>query len=481
MRQLYWGAGWLEVLIRRSEAVNASDSNEQLRKTLDLVTSAVEYPSFSEAAIAFVTRAATTLECERVSLGLLKRKRVRVGFLSHSTHSGKQTNLVKAIESAMEEAIDQRSVVLFPQPSSAVPLVIRAHEVLAGESGSGSVLTIPLETQGKFFGGMVLERSAEKPFDQGTMVTCEAAAALIGAILETKRLQERFLLLKAADSLALQLRRLLGPGYLVRKLVFICLAALVVFFSLFKVDYRVTATTSIEGLVQRVVAAPFDGYVREAPVRPGDVVTEGQTLCFLDDRDIKLERIKWVTEKEQFLKQLSEAVAKHDRSQIQIIRAKINQAEAQLALIEEQLSRTKVVAPFDGIVMSGDLSQSLGAPAQRGQVLFEVAPLDKYRVIAHVDERAIGEIKIGQRSEMVLPSMPGDKFPFYIEKVTPVSEAKDGKNSFRVEGRMEQSSPRLRPGMEGVGKITIDRRRLIWVWTHEAFDWVRLQLWRWMP
>jgi len=39
----------------------------------------------------------------------------------------------------------------------------------------------------------------------------------------------------------------------------------------------------------------------------------------------------------------------------------------------------------------------------------------------------------------------------------------------------------LRPGMEGIGKVTIDRRRLIWVWTHEAIDWVRLQLWRWIP
>ena len=40
---------------------------------------------------------------------------------------------------------------------------------------------------------------------------------------------------------------------------------------------------------------------------------------------------------------------------------------------------------------------------------------------------------------------------------------------------------RLRPGMEGIGKVTIDRRKLIWVWTHKMIDWMRLQLWRWMP
>jgi hypothetical protein len=35
--------------------------------------------------------------------------------------------------------------------------------------------------------------------------------------------------------------------------------------------------------------------------------------------------------------------------------------------------------------------------------------------------------------------------------------------------------------MEGIGKITIDRRKLIWVWTHTAVDWVRMQIWRWWP
>jgi hypothetical protein len=35
--------------------------------------------------------------------------------------------------------------------------------------------------------------------------------------------------------------------------------------------------------------------------------------------------------------------------------------------------------------------------------------------------------------------------------------------------------------MEGVGKIEVDRRRLVWIWTHEALDWLRLKLWAWLP
>jgi RND family efflux transporter MFP subunit len=481
MRQLHWGAAWLEVLIRRTEALQSAELNERLENVLDLVVSAVEHEGFHASSMAFVTRLATTLDCDRVSLGFFRGRHVRVNVLSHTAEFGKQTNLMRAIGSAMDEAIDQHADVVFPLPPDSIPLVTRTHEELSRQHGAGAILTIPLENKGRFVGGLTLERPADNPFDKTTVEACETAAAIVGPILDTKRADDRWLIRKAGDSFVTQLKRILGPGYLLRKLILLLLLALVIFFYFFEIDYRVTAPTSIEGVVQRVVAAPYNGYIKEAPIRPGDIVKQGDVLCLLDDRDLKLERIKWITEREQLIKQYHEAMAKHERAQARITRAKIDQAKAQISFLDEQLARTKVTAPFDGIVMSGDLSQSLGAPVERGQVLFEVAPLDKYRVIAEVDERDITEITVGQQSELVFPSMPRRSFPFVVEKITPVSTAKEGRNYFLVEGRMEEGSERLRPGMGGVGKITIDRRRLIWVGTHKAIDWLRLQLWRWWP
>jgi hypothetical protein len=68
-----------------------------------------------------------------------------------------------------------------------------------------------------------------------------------------------------------------------------------------------------------------------------------------------------------------------------------------------------------------------------------------------------------------------------VEKITPVSAASEGRNRFRVEAALERTPERLRPGMEGVGKIEIDRRRIVWIWTHQIVDWFRLALWRWLP
>ena len=481
LRQLHWGAAWLEVLIRRTEALKSAHVNERLQKVLDLVASAVEHERFHPAAMAFVTGLATSLECDRVSLGFVDRNHVRVSALSHSAAFGKQMNLVRAIGAAMDEAIDQHAVVVYPLPSEDAPLIVRAHEELARQHGAGTICTIPLGTNGKFFGGLTLERSEDKVFDQDTVELCEVMAEVIGPILEAKRKNDRWLITKAAEAFVAQLRKLIGPGHLILKLGAVVLAGLVIFFLFAKGDYRVTAPTVLEGVVQRVVVAPFEGYVAEAPVRAGDLVQQGKALCLLDDRDMKLERLKWSTEREQLLKQYREAMAEHDRAQIRIVRAKIDQAEAQLSLLDEQLARTKIVAPFDGLVVSGDLSQSLGAPVERGQVLFEVAPLDAYRLIVEVDERDITEIAIGQGGELVLSSMPGEAFPFKVDKITPVSTAKEGRNYFRVEARLEYSSQRLRPGMEGVGKVTINRRKLIWIWTHDIIDWLRLQIWRWWP
>jgi hypothetical protein len=46
---------------------------------------------------------------------------------------------------------------------------------------------------------------------------------------------------------------------------------------------------------------------------------------------------------------------------------------------------------------------------------------------------------------------------------------------------MMDAPAHLQPGMEGVAKVDIDRRRLIWIWTHEIVDWLRLKLWAWLP
>lgn len=85
------------------------------------------------------------------------------------------------------------------------------------------------------------------------------------------------------------------------------------------------------------------------------------------------------------------------------------------------------------------------------------------------------------RGALVLSSLPHDELPFSVTQLTPVSTAKDGRNYFRVEAKLTTPpSDRLRPAM-GVGKIAVDERSLVWIWTHDLVDWASLKLWAWLP
>jgi len=226
--------------------------------------------------------------------------------------------------------------------------------------------------------------------------------------------------------------------------------------------------------------APFDGFVREAPVRAGFIVKQGQTLAVLDERDLLVERQRWLSEREQHLARYRDGLAKHERANANVALAQVREAEAQLALVEEKLSRATIVAPFDGVVVSGDLSQLLGSPVEQGKLLFEVAPLDAYRVILKVEDRDIRDVRVGQEGKLMLTGLAGEALAFAVHNIS-MAEAEDGRNVFRVEARLERSDLKLRPGMEGVGKIDVGRQSYAWIWTHRLTDWLRLQLWTWLP
>ena len=110
-----------------------------------------------------------------------------------------------------------------------------------------------------------------------------------------------------------------------------------------------------------------------------------------------------------------------------------------------------------------------------------IEPLDGYRIILKVDQRDIAEPALGQRGQLALTALPGQALPFTVQRITPVSIAEDGRNYFRVEAHLDEPVPGLRPGMEGVAKIGVDRRRFIWIWTHSMTDWLRLWTWSWLP
>jgi len=481
MEQLQWGVSWLELYFRRRSGTEEGTLHAGMKSSFDLLASVLAEERFSEASMVFVTELATLMKCDRVSLGFLKGDNVRLEAISHSASFGKQMNLVRFICCAMEEAILQRSEMSYPPPAGAKVLVTRDHEELSRQLSGEAILSIPLHARERYYGAISLERPAALPFHEAEAKICRGIVALVAPVLESKRQNDRLLVLKAGDALVQQLERFLGAGYLGRKLAVAALAAAALFLYQATGDYRLTAPVALEPSLRRSIVSPFSGYVKDAAVRSGDVVRKGALLCSLDARDLHLERGKWLNQQNQFQRQRQEAIATNERAKANIIASQLDQATAQLDLVQSQLKRTALSAPFDGVVVSGDLSQRIDGAVEQGEVLFELAPLNSYRVILQVDEYRIAEVHPGQRGSLVLPALTDRNFEFVVEKITPISTQKEGKNYFRVEARLLGASDVLRPGMEGVGKVGIDRRRLISIWTRDLRDWLRIKVWYWWP
>jgi len=62
-----------------------------------------------------------------------------------------------------------------------------------------------------------------------------------------------------------------------------------------------------------------------------------------------------------------------------------------------------------------------------------------------------------------------------------VATAEDGRNFFRVEATINETGLTLRPGMEGIAKVEIDERSLLWIWTRPLIERIRLFIWAWTP
>jgi RND family efflux transporter MFP subunit len=465
-----------EVNPSRGAELPASNS----ARILQLLATVEAHERFDEAATAFATELALLFNCDRVSVGLSGRRHVKVEALSHATEFRSNQSLLRDIGAAMEEAIWQGVTLIHPLPEGAQPRVDRAHTDLAQRHGSGWISTVLLVKAGKACGAITLERNRAEGLSRADLTLCENIGALLGPLLEVRRAVGKPWPAKIAGALHEAASPLFGPGHLALKLGVGAIVAVLAGAAFVSGDYRVSAPARLEGSVQRVMVAPAEGYLKLAHVRPGDRVKEGQVVAELSDEDLKLEERKAQSELSQIENSYGTALVKQDRAEVAILGAKLEEARAQLALVQTRLQRTQVVAPFDGIVITGDLTQSLGAPVKKGEALMTLAPEHNFRVILEVDERDIADVKLGKAGSLALSALPGDTFPLEVNRITPVATSGQGRNYFEVEAQMKAKADQLRPGLLGVGKVEAGERSLLWIWTHRVSDWLRLTVWSWL-
>ncbi|MBB6431672.1 HlyD family efflux transporter periplasmic adaptor subunit [Algisphaera agarilytica] len=436
-----------------------------------------DHRRFRAAAIALCNEIASRWRADRVSIGLLSGRYVKLRAMSQTEHISRKMALVGAIESAMEESLDQDIEVLHPVLPEAT-MVNRAAQELSSKHGPSAVCSLPMRRGGEVIGVVTLERPIDQP------LTVEEASFLRMAVdLFTPRVLElsetdRWFGARLADSARRSLATVLGPKHTWAKVTAIALLAGVLALIFVPGTIRVEAPFTFQAVTQRSIPAPFEGYLETVEAEPNDVVAEGEALATLNTAELRAELSRLEAEQLGYEKEAKMAAREGSQVERQIAEARVANVEAQLEWLRWQIDHAVIRSPIAGTVVVGDLKQQLGSPVSKGDVLFEVAPLSALRAELWVPDGKIGDVPSeGAVGELAAAAHPGVKLRFEVERINPIAEVIDGSNVFRVRVKLLDTQPWAKPGIEGVAKIDSRQAPIGWVWTRDAINWVRLKLW----
>lgn len=498
-------AGYVHGHSARQALKRAQQASFSLDLATRLVASINTAPSFKGAAMQLCNDLAKQFGVDRVALGWVKSEgsdEVRVEAISDTEHFDRRMAMVQKLQAAMDECLDQEQPIVYPPPPAEGPrgdvllaqAITHAHRELASGDARLKVCSLPLRIDDPRGGGVAgvvtIESAGEGAIELTTVELIQAALDLVAPVLRIRRSDDRLLAVRAWDSAKRGAAWAVGPKHTVWKVAGLALAALLAFVSLYTTTYKVGADAVLEPRERRIVSAPMDGVIARlgtdengVPYEPGMRVEAGDVLLELDATEWQLSAIDARQKIMQAELQAKAARTEGDQGKMEQALAQMERAQAELNIYEHRIEKAKIRAPISGTILGGRLHDRVGGATRLGDALMEIAPLDDMIAVIRVDERDVALVTEaagrdgGGRGEIATKGRPSEPFPFQIERIVPLSEAKDGTNAFEVRARLLATADWMRPGMEGRAKIETREHSLLWIGTRRIIETV--QMWWW--
>lgn len=220
-----------------------------------------------------------------------------------------------------------------------------------------------------------------------------------------------------------------------------------------------TALGTIDAEKNVEIVSEISGTVRELPFEEGRPVAAGMLLVALDDREERaeadraaalVEQVRLTAERtRQLYEQRLVPAEERERAD-----ANLKVAEANHALAQARHDKTRIRAPFAGIV--GWRRISPGAYVQAGTVITDLAQADRLRVSFSAPERFAAALKRGAKVTLTTAAYPAETFTGAVDVVDP--QIDPATRTFGLIARIPNPSLRLKPGMSATVTATLVER-----------------------
>ncbi|KAA0875907.1 efflux RND transporter periplasmic adaptor subunit [Nitrincola tapanii] len=197
-----------------------------------------------------------------------------------------------------------------------------------------------------------------------------------------------------------------------------------------------------------ILRAEISGRIEQILFREGEKVNQGQEL-------IRLDSASYEAELAQAQAQVNLSRAEYQRAADLLERrvgsqndrdtklAQLRVHEAQMELARTRLDKTRLRAPFEGVI--GLRQVSPGDFISSGQDLVEVTDFSQMKADFSVPERFLSQLAVGQNLLIEVDALPGERFQGEIYAIAPSSSARS--HNIQIRARIPNPDGRLRPGL----------------------------------
>ena len=202
-----------------------------------------------------------------------------------------------------------------------------------------------------------------------------------------------------------------------------------------------------------VILSEFQGALKNFFVREGQLVKKGELLAEINDSGLKEQLDQMLIQanytKDNFdrIKRLWE---KNIGSEMQFLKAKsdFETNNKMVEQIRDQLSKTKIYAPFDGEI--DEIISNLGSNLVPGSPILRVVNLDIIYAEAQVPEKYVSSIELGTEALVSIPLLNKEVTSKIVQSGNFINP---NNRTFRVEAPVENKDKRIKQNLNARIKI----------------------------